>query len=208
MKHTAFFITILLLAACQTTSGAGNGYQAYLDRKGLSAPTQERFPHCRAYGCHIVDSIQLTAQDWSAIAAPFTNIQTAEEERQSIAAAIGLFEQKVGARNGTSADKRGTFSGVGAGNTQHDCVDESVNTTIYLALLAQQNLIKFHTVASPVSRTPATTILSGKLWPHQTAVVIEKETGQRFAIDSWFHDNGAAAEIISLNQWYRGWNPD
>ena len=42
---------------------------------------------------------------------------------------------------------------------------------------------------------------------HQTAIIVERETSQRFAIDSWFHDNGHDAETIPLADWLYGWHP-
>ncbi|MCB9989590.1 MAG: hypothetical protein H6868_09715 [Rhodospirillales bacterium] len=197
-------IACCTLTACQTT---GSNYQPYLDKKGLAAPIPDSFPHCRAYGCKKTDTLSLFEQDWQEIGNFFTTVNDAETERAAIGRAIGLFERKVGALNGTSADKAGTFAGVGAGAAQHDCVDESINTTIYLALLEKQGWLYHHTVSPPVSRTPVTTMFKGKLWPHQTAVITDTETGERYAVDSWFYDNGHDAEIVPLGPWYRGWSP-
>mgnify|MGYP006950043666 CR=1 FL=1 len=45
-------------------------------------------------------------------------------------------------------------------------------------------------------------------WPHTTAVVEEVASGERWAVDSWFHDNGVAPEILELPRWKAGWSPD
>lgn len=130
-------------------------------------------------------------------------LQSPEAERERIKTAIGLFEQKVGAKTGTSVDIHGTF--FKTGKYQLDCVDESTNTTVYLSLLQQKGLIRFHRVEGPSVRLP---LIHAGRWPHQTAVITELNTSEFFAVDSWFHDNGAPAEIISLKEWKEGWKPN
>lgn len=198
----------LLLALTACTTG-GHNYESYLTRHNLPAPTAEHFPHCRAYGCQKQDQLALSTKDWAEITALFANVTSAAQEREKLKPAIALFEQKTGAQNGTATDKGGTFSGVGQNiATQHDCVDESINTTIYLALLAKNGLLHFHDVNAPVSRTPVTTLASGKLWPHQSAVITDRQTGTHYVVDSWFHDNGQPAEIAPLATWLKGWSPE
>ncbi|MCB1555996.1 MAG: hypothetical protein KDJ15_01650, partial [Alphaproteobacteria bacterium] len=144
--------------------------------------------------------------EWESIAALFPAQRDAARERSAIARAIGRFEEIVGARNGTSADKSGTFAGTGK-TGQHDCIDESTNTTMYLTLLEKEGILRFHGVSGPLSRTPFTTLGQGKLWPHQTAVIREIADGKSYAVDSWFHDNGHPAEIVPLATWRAGWAP-
>lgn len=45
-------------------------------------------------------------------------------------------------------------------------------------------------------------------WPHSTAVMHEKSTGERFAVDSWFYDNGVAASIVPFKLWKSGYIPE
>ncbi|MCB1563671.1 MAG: hypothetical protein KDJ75_08870, partial [Alphaproteobacteria bacterium] len=116
---------------------------------------------------------------------------------------IGLFERVVGPRAGTDDDVFGTFGKVGPG--QHDCIDESTNTTVYLSLLNQKGLIRFHSISAPDTRSPL--FMRGR-WPHRTAVVFENGTGTAYAVDSWFHDNGFDAEVVPLQRWKEGWKPE
>lgn len=92
-----------------------------------------------------------------------------------------------------------------AEGTQHDCVDESLNTTIYLTLLERKGLLKFHSVGTPTVRLP---LIHAGRWPHQTATMIDTQSQIPYAVDSWFHDNGFPAEIIALEKWKKGWKPD
>lgn len=111
-------------------------------------------------------------------------------------------EKIVGGLTGTEEDVRGTFRKTG--RLQLDCVDESTNTTAYLIAFAERGYLKHHTVEGPSSRF----LLHGRPgWPHQTAVIKETETGQRYAIDSWFYDNGHPAVSVPLEEWSDGWTP-
>ena len=39
-------------------------------------------------------------------------------------------------------------------------------------------------------------------------VVTDTKTKERYAVDSWFEDNGAPAHIVPLETWRNGWHPD
>jgi hypothetical protein len=203
LRALYMFTALLMVGAC-TTSGTYN-YQDYLQKKELRAlQTKENFQHCYGYGCRKVADVTLSDAEWQSIASGFQSIQTAEKERAQIARAIGIFEEIVGEKTGTKADRAGTYSNIAP--LSHDCVDESVNTTIYLALLKQNGLLKSHTMHAPSARVP---ILQGRLGfvPHQTASITDTATNQRYAVDSWFHDNGHPAEIVAFEAWKKGWNP-
>lgn len=201
MKYASLAF-LLLLCAC---AAAPKGAEGYFAKRHLSAfRDYTNFQHCRAYGCRKIDTLALEKKDWKDIAKIFKPApKTAGQERERIAKALGVFETKVGAINGTSEDVFGTFDKVGV--RQHDCVDESTNSTIYLSLLHNAGLLKFHDVGAPDTRVPI--IHYAGTWPHQTAVIIERESGQKYAVDSWFHSNGYPAEIVPLKEWKSGWRP-
>lgn len=197
MKKAAVLLSVFLLSAC-----GGIDYQTYLARHDVIAPTMEHFGHCRSYGCSKIDIVSLDNVQWRSIEKLFKGNKDAETERANIAQAIGRLEQIVGEMTGTKADIAGTYQRFG--RFQHDCVDESINTTTYLALLQQKNLMTYHDIDAPIARTIFTTARPG---PHQTAVIVEKETGVKYAVDSWFHDNGYPAEVALLDDWRWGWRP-
>ncbi len=146
--------------------------------------------------------VSLNDQSWREFKKIFTPpSRSAEQERDRIKKAISLFEHKVGALTHTNVDVGDTFKKIGKG--QLDCVDESTNTTIYMALLQQKGWIVFHDIEPPQVRTPFTT----GAWPHQTASIRDKKTGARFAVDSWFDDNGLPPYIVPLDDWIMGWKP-
>lgn len=192
---------VLLLCACLTSEDA---HKTYLEKKDIPLTTAQSFSHCRGYGCQYIDHVDLSKRQWRLIKQVFRpRAKTAEKERLQIARAIGIFEQEVGALTGTKVDHYGTFKKLGT--HQQDCVDESINTTIYLDLLKERDLLRFHNIQAPEVRLP---LFHAGRWPHQTAVIADKETGERFAVDSWFHDNGFQAEVIAMDEWKRGWKPE
>lgn len=201
MNKPLLIAVSLFLAACSSTQG--NSYQNYFDQKGLGIQTPEAFQNCRGYGCKFIDDISLPQSDWNEITRAYGRPKTPEAERESIKRTVALFEQKVGAINGTAEDHWGTFRKLG--DKQQDCVDESTNTTVYLTLLAQKGLLKFHTVEPPTARFP---LIHAGRWPHQTAVISQNDTSEFFVVDSWFHNNGVPPEIVPLKQWKEGWKPD
>lgn len=192
----------LPLSACAMEEYAHNS----LLRKNIHIVSLETFPHCHSYGCDKKTQVSFSVQDWQQIENIFRPApKTPEEERGNISRAIGKFETLTGTKAGTANDKGGTFRRMMAEGTQHDCVDESLNTTIYLTLLERKGLLKFHSVGTPTVRLP---LIHAGRWPHQTATMIDTQSQIPYAVDSWFHDNGFPAEIIALEKWKKGWKPD
>lgn len=202
MKRLSILATIIFLTACSGAGPAGD-YRPYLVKKKIGEITLENIPHCHGYGCRLKSYTTLTKAEWKQVGKYFKTKRSAEQERTAIAQAIGQMEKTVGKKLGTDQDIAGTYDKLG--NEQHDCVDESVNTTVYLDLLNQKNLLKHHDISNIAARVP---LLGGGGGFHQTAVIVERETGKRFAVDSWFHDNGNKAEVVPLNEWLYGWSPE
>ena len=161
------------------------------------------FDMCHSGGCADISHVSLTEDEWQQVREVFELMpHNAEEERTAIAAAIGVIETLVGAKTGTSTDKGGTF-GNSAYPGQLDCNDEAINSTNYMKLMQQDGLIHFHEIQDIQRRG---FFISG--WPHSTASIMDIETKQRFAVDSWFYDNGVPAEILPLELWKSGWKPE
>lgn len=127
----------------------------------------------------------------------------AAEERAAIAHSVAALEQVVGRQTGTDRDLGGTFPGAFK-TGQMDCIDESTNTTRYLQLFAQRGWLRWHSVSQPATRLP----LPLGWWPHTTAVIHERATGNEYAVDSWFEPNGRPPHIVDLTRWRRGWKPE
>lgn len=199
---TASFAALILMTGCADT--LYGSLPNYFESKKLKTPSVESFPHCQNYDCAVVKNVTLNTSEWKKIEKDFgKKAKSAAQEREKIGKIIGVFENILGPITKTSEDKRGSF--VQTGNGQLDCVDESTNTTVYLLLLKEKGLIHFHEIGQPEVRYP---ILSGRGWMHQTAVITDTKTRERFAVDSWFEDNGHPAYIVPLEIWRNGWHPD
>jgi hypothetical protein len=111
-------------------------------------------------------------------------------------------EKVVGAKNGTTTDHAGTFDNADFPG-QLDCNDEAINTTTYMRLLKSNGFMRFHEVEDTRTRN---FFFTG--WPHTTAVIREIKTGERFAVDSWFYDNGHAATIVPFAKWKANYQPE
>ncbi len=150
---------------------------------------------CWGYGCDRSQRLLLPAAGWRSVQAIFASpAPNAAAERERIAAAIARMETAVGAVTGTHADRGGNIVGSGQPG-QLDCIDESRNTTGYLHLLAEHGLLRWHTVGERHKRM---------VWvidQHWTATVVEREDGSRWAIDSWFLDNGSRPHVQPLEAW-------
>jgi hypothetical protein len=200
-------LCVLLLCGCSNASGR---YQDYLRVYGLPLPTTSDFVHCYDYGCKTKVHVALPDSTQQHLKKNFTPAaRNGAEEREQISTAIKIFEDDVGAITGTKNDKYGTFRLYQDDNKkydsfQQDCTDESTNTTIYLSLLEQMGLLQFNRPIFPASRQP---FISGAPWWHQTAVIEDVQTGEKYAVDSWFRDNGHPAFIVPLQEWKDGWRP-
>ena len=167
-----------------------------------STPTLDAFEICHSGGCAEVSAVSLSDEDWQQVSAVFaTGAKNAAEERVQIATAIGVLETLVGEKTGTSGDLAGTF-----GNSHYkgqlDCNDEAINSTTYMRLLASNGLMLLHAIEDTRTRN---FFFTG--WPHSTAVIHEIASGERFAVDSWFYDNGHAAIIVPFALWKSGYIP-
>lgn len=166
----------------------------------VTDPAPDRMTVCHGNGCESLGHVSLTPPQWQEVAGLFPPPGgTAAEEREHLRRAIAKMESLVGTATGTWRDKGGTFNG---GEGQMDCIDESINTTLYLTLFRKYGLMRHHRVEDRATRG---WFLAG--WPHTSAVVSEVEGGRRWAVDSWFLDNGEPPFILPLEVWKSGWRP-
>ena len=197
MNRLVALAAALLLTGC----GATITPQGYLAKNNIPDASVKSFPHCRGYGCHIVEKVRLNDPEWKRISKRFP-AKDAASERAAIATAIADFESIVGPITHTDIAVAGTY--VQPGPYQLDCIDESTNTTIYLMLLQEKGWLKFHEVKAPNTRVPFGV---GVFVSHRTAVIEDRATKTQYAVDSWFHDNGTPAEIVPLRLWKQRWHP-
>jgi hypothetical protein len=193
------FFSFSLLLCTQIAEAAFDDIQ----RIYRQAPQLNQFEICQGGGCANVFQIELNDADWQPVATLFAYpVESAEEERARVSQAIGLLESVVGHKTGTSEDRAGTFDNSDY-TGQQDCNDEAINTTTYLRLLKQAGFMSLHEIEDMRTRN---FFFTG--WPHTTAVIHEIASGERFAVDSWFYDNGHPATIVPFNVWKANYQPE
>ncbi len=86
-----------------------------------------------------------------------------------------------------------------------DCVDNSSNTTTYLNILRDIGELPGWMVSLPkVRRRFDITAV------HWTAVIIDRETGRPWSVDSWYRPNGHLPMVMPLQGWVgekKAWEP-
>ena len=175
-------------------------------RDQISNPTPDRFSVCFQHSCAMVEHVSLTSDQWNKVASLFSpQADSAEQERRQIANAIAWLEVAVGSQIDSLDDRGGNLEGFMADGNQLDCVDESTNSTTYITMIQNAGLLKFHRVEKLATRGG---IFFGGVWPHSTAVISEIDTGNKWAVDSWFFDNGEKPTVVQLRKWRTGWSPE
>ncbi len=158
---------------------------------------------CSAYGCKAQTKVRLKAKDIAEIKklmGKWRTKDTPDRERVAVAYAVGWLESRIGDEIGTSADRAGMeYNGPGD-PTQQDCVDEATNTTAYLLVLQSNGFLKHHTVSTPFAKEALWRGVAG--WPHWTAVLVQNDDKQRWAVDSWIYENGENPAVVEAEKWY------
>ncbi len=199
-RRCAATFVVLALSCC---AAPNQRPETYLLLHSAVPQSRSRLVICTRAGCGETATIEFSKADWQSIESVFTpKAEDGETEREQIADAIGLMERLAGGQAGTWDDQP-AGQGVFRGTRQLDCVAETNNTTAYLLLLQRQGLLLKHTTRYPEHRG-----FTRLLVPHNTAVLQENNTGRRFAVDAYFHANGQPPEILPLNLWLQGYEPE
>ena len=199
--------TTLVLTACITTLNACTTStqlpEAYLRLYGTAPTSTQHFTICNLFDCEETTVVTLSNTDWILIDNIFSpRANDSIEERERIASAVAQFEKTVAVKAGTG-DDQARQQGMYRGSRQLDCIAETINTTTYLILLQERGLMQWHAPHYPQHRG----LMRGQ-FPHNTAVIEDLETGERYAVDSYFHANGAPPEIVPVSEWVTGFIPE
>lgn len=154
------------------------------------------FVHCYDFGCKSSVELRYTEDQWQTIRSIMQRgNHDAGTEKQAIRMAVATMERFSGEIAGTHFDRAGNYPGYDLPG-QMDCIDESTNTFQYLAALEELDLLKWHRVDLKQRRM---------VWfiTHWTATISELDGGRRFAVDSWYRDNGEPPYIQPIEDWRR-----
>ena len=178
-------IRTLTLALCL----AGGSWPAAATELSLDA-----VPICYNFGCNVRQAIHISPIEWSEVRSYFfPAARDAAEERGQIQRATGWLEVIAGRHTPIHLD-RGQNNLDSGSHGQMDCIDESKNMHTYLQLLEHGKLLRFHKVLDRAYRKT--------MWDqHWAGQIQEFATGQRWVVDSWFHDYGHLPYVQKTEEW-------
>ncbi len=173
----------------------------------FAAGSVERLSVCFNYGCLSQTEVVFDESQLGEVGQLLNSANSPDGERQAIAEAIGRLLGWAGKQSPIAADRGGNYADDGVYGRM-DCIDHSTTTTRLLHLMEDQGLLRFHRVLDPALRTRF------MLFEHYSAQIEEIVPSgdsaklQRFAVDSWFFDNGHPAAVMPLAAWMAGESPD
>jgi hypothetical protein len=204
-RRRAFIAPLALLSSLALVSLGGCTYDedgppdAHFEKFATKPPRGDTVTVCHAYGCKAQRKFTFTESDITELRALMARVprnDTPAEERRALAYAIAWMERRVAPAVGTASDRTSIDLRGSGDSSQLDCVDEATNTTSYLLVLDRHGLIKHHAVDRPLAKDSLTR------WTHWAAVIREKESGERFAIDSGTGPNGENPTMQAAASFY------
>lgn len=191
---------------------------------------------CYNYGCLQQERVRFHKARLDALASRLDLARTASEERAMLAEVLGELYRLAAMQTPVGADRAGNYLD-GDVEGRMDCIDHSTSTTRLLKLIETRGALRFHRVLAPERRTrfimqhfsavieelaPAERIARlapGTALAHcnctEDGLIIEApdgaevaRPGERYAVDSWFVDNGEPAVVLPLAEWLNGGGPN
>ena len=165
---------------------------------GMSPPTAARMTVCYGFACRRRMELTFTAKERATLTAILARGRASPAaERKAIQRAFVWFDRRVGRETGTS--RRVANADIRAFDDAHnfDCWDTTRNDTGLLLVLQAWGALRHHTVGDPRYRG---NILVGQL-PHNTAVIVERESGMKWIVDMWTTAYGQPPDVMPLAQW-------
>ncbi|QDX81233.1 hypothetical protein B9N43_08265 [Denitratisoma sp. DHT3] len=166
------------------------------------ARADEQVMVCYGYGCAHQAPALFADSQLDPLLARLGTAHDGVDERRLLAEAVGQLYGWAGQQTPIHADRGGNYADEGRRGSM-DCIDHSLTTTRLLTMLANRGGLHFHHVIARVLRT------RGMIFEHYSAAIAESGEGaRRYAVDSWFVDNGKPAVILPLDEWMDGGGPD
>jgi len=167
----------------------------YLDiTEGRGKPPRKNTAYiCHAHGCQQSSRYRFSRNDLHALQGIMSVAKTPADERANIRRAIAWAERQVCKSTGTCGDKAGSgwqWSGVSG---QLDCVDETTNVISYLSIMRDNNLLRYHSIMSPVWK--------GFPLAHWGARILDKTTKKQWVVDSYWLANGELPQMVLHSRW-------
>ena len=187
------------------------------------AHADENITICFNYGCLTQAEVVYSEEQLARLQETFSLAENAEAERVILSQAMGPLLGWAGEQTAIFADRGGNLADAGVYGKM-DCIDHSTTTTRLLKMLEKRGFLAHHRVLEPVKRTRFLVFdhfsaqieeLPAQNSEAMLAVILPEPLPEslpkkplRFAVDTWFYDNGAPATIIPLDRWFAGESPN
>jgi hypothetical protein len=199
MKATPLLISAALsMLSLASPAEALQPAESWFRSQGYVEPSGTRIIACHGYGCSRRLAISVDGA-WLSRASALLKGGSAspEAERRALAQVVSTYTAYLTTSIGAKPDVPGSPPQMSGVPGQMDCLDETANTTSLLLVLQEQGLLTYHKVEPPESRG---FFLDGR-YPHFTAIIADKRTGEEWAVDPWRRAPGQIPEILPLIQW-------
>lgn len=163
-------------------------------RDALAAPLEL----CASAGCDAHGLILLEPEETAELRRLMADSADPRTERRRIAQAVAQVERWVGPRNGTDHDHAANDRRADDEPGQLDCVAETVNTLALLERLAMAGLLRHHRVGGIALRYTI-------LLQHMAVELVERESGERWVVDSWPGASGEEPVVEPYWDWRWEW---
>lgn len=171
---------------------------------GSVAGAQERIEVCYNYGCLNSATVTFSRAQLAKVRDLLDDAVSAAHERELIGVAVGRMLGWAGKQSPIHADRGGNYADDGVYGRM-DCIDHATTTTRLLRMLERRGWLRWHRVLEPEVRRRLL------IFDHWSAVIEEAPKAPyrddhplsqfRYAVDSWFYDNGEPAVVLPLDAW-------
>lgn len=166
----------------------------------INPPSSSEMTICYGFVCRRRATLDFTAADRKALTQILTTGKaTAVAERAAIQKAVIWFDRRVAPIVGTAGRVSRADIRSGADAKNFDCWDSTRNVSSFLLVLQDWGLLKHHTVGNPRYRG---NILAMQL-PHNTAVIVEKESRIEWSVDMWTTRYLQPPDVMLVEQWLK-----
>lgn len=204
----SIFPAIVIAAALGILSGAEPAFAMQLSPQqnelytsvSINPPSSSEMTICYGFVCRRRATLDFGAVDRKTLTQILAaGKATAVAERAAIQKAVIWFDRRVAPMIGTAGRVPRADIRSGADAKNFDCWDSTRNVSSFLLVLQEWGLLKHHTVGNPRYRG---NILAMQL-PHNTAVIVEKESRIEWSVDMWTTRYLQPPDVMLVEQWLK-----
>jgi hypothetical protein len=166
----------------------------------INPPSASEMTVCYGFVCRRRAILDFTAADQKALAQIMAaGKANAVAERAAIQKAVVWFDKRMGPEIGTTTRVARADIRNRADANNYDCWDSTRNVSSFMLVLQEWGLFKHHTVGNPRYRGNLFTMQL----PHNTAVIVEKESRVEWSVDMWTTKYLQPPDVMLVEQWLK-----